>query len=94
MKHRIAISISLFFLTVALFAQRTEKVRVEYTFHAPENISLEEAKRIALERAKIQAIADEFGTVVSQSNTTLVSNRNGESSTDFSSLAESEVKGE
>ena len=41
MKHRIAISISLFFLTVALFAQRTEKVRVEYTFHAPENISLE-----------------------------------------------------
>ena len=59
-----------------------------------ENISLEEAKRIALERAKIQAIADEFGTIVSQSNTTLVSNRNGESSSDFFSLGGSEVKGE
>ena len=90
-----------FFITVCLFlfafpalAQRTEKVRAEYIYHAPENISLEEAKRIALERAKIQAIADEFGTIVSQSNTTMVSNRNGESSTDFFSLGGSEVKGE
>ena len=47
-----------------------------------------------MERSKIQAIADEFGTIVSQSNTTLVSNRNGESSTDFFSLGGSEVKGE
>lgn len=77
-----------------ILAQRTEKVRAEYIYHAPENISLEEAKRIALERAKIQAIADEFGTIVSQSNTTLVSNRNGESSSDFFSLGGSEVKGE
>ena len=77
-----------------ILAQRTEKVRAEYVYHAPENISLEEAKRIALDRAKIQAIADEFGTIVSQSNTTLVSNRNGESSSDFFSLGGSEVKGE
>ena len=77
-----------------ILAQRTEKVRAEYIYHAPENISLEEAKRIALDRAKIQAIADEFGTIVSQSNTTLVSNRNGESSSDFFSLGGSEVKGE
>ena len=69
-------------------------MRAEYIYHAPENVSLEEAKRIALERAKIQAIADEFGTIVSQSNTTLVSNRNGESSSDFFSLGGSEVKGE
>ena len=77
-----------------MMAQRTEKVRAEYTYHAPENVSLEEAKRIALDRAKIQAIADEFGTVVSQSNTTLVTNQNGDSSTDFFSLGSSEVKGE
>ena len=81
-------------MCVDAFPQRTEKVYAEYIYHAPENISLEEAKRIALERAKIQAIADEFGTIVSQSNTTLVSNRNGESSSDFFSLGGSEVKGE
>ena len=94
MIHRLSILVCLCFLCVGAFSQRTEKVRAEYVYHAPENVSLEEAKRIAVERAKIQAIADEFGTIVSQSNTTLVSNRNGESSTDFFSLGGSEVKGE
>ena len=94
MKHRLSIIACLCVLCVGVFAQRTEKVRAEYTYYAPENISLEEAKRIALERAKIQAIADEFGTIVSQSNTTLLSNRNDESSSDFFSLGGSEVKGE
>ena len=94
MIHRLFIIVCLCLLCVGTFAQRTEKVRAEYSYHAPENVSLEEAKRIALERAKIQAIADEFGTIVSQSNTTLVSNRNGESSSDFFSLGGSEVKGE
>lgn len=94
MIHRLFIIVCLCFLCVDAFPQRTEKVYAEYIYHAPENISLEEAKRIALERAKIQAITDEFGTIVSQSNTTLVSNRNGESSSDFFSLGGSEVKGE
>lgn len=94
MLFRFFITICLFLFAFPALAQRTEKVRAEYIYHAPENISLEEAKRIALERAKIQAIADEFGTIVSQSNTTMVSNRNGESSTDFFSLGGSEVKGE
>ena len=94
MIHRLFIIVCLCFLCVDAFPQRTEKVYAEYIYHAPENISLEEAKRIALERAKIQAIADEFGTIVSQSNTTLISNRNGESSSDFFLLGGSEVKGE
>lgn len=81
-------------LSALLFAQRMEKVRASYTYHAPENITLEQAKRTALERAKLQAIADEFGTVVSQSNTTFVNNRNGEGTTDFFSLGGSEVRGE
>ena len=57
-------------------------------------MSVEEAKRTALERAKIQAIADEFGTIVSQSTSTIVSNKNGESDTRFFSLGGSDVKGE
>lgn len=94
MLFRSFIILCLFSFALPVLAQRIEKVRAEYIYHAPENISLEEAKRIALERAKLQAIADEFGTIVSQSNTTMVSNRNGESSTDFFSLGGSEVKGE
>lgn len=87
------IAVGLLFSVVAS-AQKIKKVDAEYIYHAPENVSLEEAKRIALERVKLQAIADEFGTVVSQSNFTTVTNRNGQSDVDFLSLGGSEVKGE
>ena len=76
------------------YSQRTAKVSATYTFYAPETMSVEEAKRVALDRAKIQAIADEFGTVVSQSTTTVISNKNGESDTQFFALGGSDVKGE
>lgn len=81
-------------LSLHLFAQRTEKVTSEYVYHVPDNLSLEEAKQTALERAKVEAIAELFGTVVSQNNFTSISNRNGKSNTDFFSLGGSEVKGE
>lgn len=81
-------------LSIGLSAQEVKTVSGSYEYHAPKNISMEEAERIALERAKLQAIADEFGTLVSQSNFTSVSNRNGESDVDFFSLGGSETKGE
>ena len=76
------------------FAQRTKTVEAEYTYYAPENVTLEEARRTALTRAKLQAIADEFGTIVQQSNTTRIENRNGQSQVDMLSIGDSEVKGE
>lgn len=81
------------FSTVS-FAQKSMKVRAEYTYHAPSNVTLDEAKHIALERAKVQIIAETFGTVVSQNNTTFVRNQNGSSEIDFLSMGGSEVKGE
>lgn len=81
-------------VTTSTFAQKTKTVEGEYTYYAPENVTLENAKRIALDRAKIQALADAFGTIVSQSNSTRIENRNGESTTDFLSIGGSEVKGE
>lgn len=76
------------------FSQRMAKVSATYTYYAPETMSVEEAKRVALDRAKIQAIADEFGTIVTQSNSTIISNKNGQSDTHFFSLGGSDVKGE
>lgn len=76
------------------YSQRTTKVSATYTYYAPETMSIEEAKRVALDRAKIQAIADEFGTIVSQSTSTLVTNKNGESDTQFFALGGSDIKGE
>lgn len=76
------------------FSQKIKTVSGEYTYYVPENIDLEKAKQIALERVKIQLIADEFGTIVSQNNSTTVKNRNGKSDIDFISIGGSEVKGE
>lgn len=75
-------------------AQKSRKVTASYTYYAPENITLEQAKQTALERAQIQAIADAFGTIVTQSNATTVKNRNGKSEISLLSLGASEVKGE
>lgn len=91
---RIAILFMLMLSIVSGYSQRTAKVSASYTYYAPENMSIEEAKRTALDRARIQAIADEFGTIVSQSTSAIVANNNGETDTHFFSLGGSDVKGE
>ena len=78
----------------SLFAQKVKTVSAEYTFYVPETMSVEEAKRTALDRAKIQAIADEFGTIVSQSTSIVISTKNGESDSQFFAIGGSDVKGE
>lgn len=85
---------SLLLSSLTIFAQKLKTVEGEYTYHAPENVTMELAKRTALDRAMIQALADEFGTIVSQSNATRVENQNGQTSIDFLSVGGSEVKGE
>ncbi len=80
--------------TLSLLAQKEQKVVGEYEYVVPSNVSLDVAKRTALERAQVEAIATAFGTVVSQSNTTFVENKNGESSVGMFSLGGSDVRGE
>ena len=86
--------LALWLLTTTAFAQKVKTVEGEYTYYAPENVTMEQAKRTALDRAMIQAIADEFGTIVTQQNATRVENQNGRSDIDFLSIGGSEVKGE
>ena len=88
------ILLGMIFSCFSLFAQKVKTVSAEYSFYAPETMSVEEAKRTALDRAKIQAIADEFGTIVSQSISTVISTKNGESDSQFFTVGGSDVKGE
>lgn len=81
-------------LALQMNAQSIKKVHGEYIYHAPENVTPEQAKQTALQRAKVQALADEFGTVVTQNNATRVENNNGQSDIGMISLGGSEVKGE
>jgi len=77
-----------------IFSQKIEEICGEYTYIIPENVTLEQAKRIAIERAKIEALANKYGTIVSQVNTSHVQTDNEKSNISFSSLGGTEVKGE
>lgn len=92
--YRLLSLICIVSLALPLSAQPLKRVQGDYTYIAPDNISISEAKKTALYRARIQALADEFGTIVSNHTSTIVSNENGNSSIDFSSLGSSLVKGE
>lgn len=80
--------------SICCFSQKIKTVDGEYTYVVPENVNLDKAKYIALERLKIQLIEEEFGATVSQSNSTLVKNNNGKSDVDFVLIGGSEVNGE
>lgn len=71
-------------------AQKIVTVSGEYTYYPPESVTLENARQIAIQRAMVQALADEFGTIVEQSSTTVIAG----SKVDFKSISSSEVKGE
>lgn len=75
-------------------AQRMRTICGECIYPAPSNVSEDEAEKTAIFRAKIQALADEFGTDLNQNNATVVKNDNGQSTIDFKSFSGSEVKGE
>ena len=94
MRFFILVAFCLLAMSSKLVAQKQQKVENIYTYRAPENISVEQAKRIALERAQIDAIATAFGTSILQHNSTLVSNKNGHSDIDFRSISSSDVQGE
>ena len=83
-----------FLVTLSASAQDVQTVEAEYVYEVPEDVSLSAAKQTALEKAKIRAIAETYGTVVSESNTVRMANRNGISSVDFLSISGSDVKGE
>ncbi|MBD5327199.1 MAG: DUF4384 domain-containing protein [Bacteroides sp.] len=79
---------------LGMSAQKIQKISATYTYYAPETMSVEEAKRIAIERAKIKALSDAFGTVVAQNNSSIVYNNHEQSESYFSSHGETAVKGE
>lgn len=81
-------------LSLNSFARKVKTVEGEYTFYAPENLSPAEARRVALDRAMLTAIANEFGTLVSQNSSSIIKNDNSGSENNFFSIGGSEVKGE
>lgn len=77
-----------------LCGQTIHRVNGMYRYVVPEHVSVEAAKITAVERAKIQALADEFGTLISQNTSTIIENRNERSDVLLLSLGSSDVNGE
>jgi len=90
---RTIISIVFLVLTLVCHAQRPVRVSGEYHYVVPENVSITEAKSIAIERSRLEAMAKEFGTYVSQTTTSTVKNIDGNSEADFFSIGGTESKG-
>lgn len=82
------------FSSVMLFAQKEMKVETEFTYHAPLNLSIIEAKNHALEQAKLAIIEEKFGSIVSRTTSTKINNSRGRSNVDIKTLGSSEVRGE
>lgn len=94
MRRTLLFIIGLFCCLGTIQAAKTKTIKAQYTYYAPENVTLEQAKQTALQRARLQGIADEFGTNMNQIGTTIQENVNGESSASVFQLTSSTVKGE
>ena len=67
MKKHFLLLIALLFCT-GIYSQRSVKVCGEIDYVVPETQTQAEAKKTAITQAQLKAIADQFGTVVSQTN--------------------------
>lgn len=91
---RLVIVLSIVFTTLVCVSQKTAKVTAKYTYYVQENVSIEQAKHSALERAKIDAIEKEFGSHVSQVTATSIESSGSDTRTSFTSKGGSEIRGE
>ena len=91
MKRIIPLILFLFSATV-IHAQRVVMVSGEYRYYVPEDISLNQARQIAIDKARNQAIANEFGQVVLQSTTTTIHSSGSKSDVQSDSFASTESK--
>ena len=96
---RIPTAIAILLITISSFAQKTTKVKLDYIYYATASESLARAQEAALEAAKIDAIAQEFGTIVSSVSTSSSfyhqrDNGSTISSDDFYELGSADVRGE
>jgi len=98
MMQRLICSLILVLLPVFVFSQKTEKVKGTAQVEFPDNLTREEVKKQAVEKATIDALERAFGRVVIQGNTTYLSNiqtgKQIETKSAFNTIANTSVRGE
>ena len=94
MSRKVILLLLTMVIPASLFAQSERRVEGEYTYYTPQDVSLESARATAIEQARIQALANEYGTLIEQTTYTRQQNENGNSYINMLALGESTVKGE
>lgn len=94
MKRFLSSALLLFCAFALVYGQSVKTVKGSYTFYGDRNHSPEDCRRLALENARIQALANAFGTMVSQDTYSRDEVAGGRESSFFSQLNSMEVKGE
>ena len=93
-RHLIILIILICFHTTAE-AQKRRSVEATYTYVAAQHESLEEAKRNAVHYAKIEALRNEFGTLVSDASASTIVQKGNTTTEKFVSMSgEGELNGE
>ena len=80
-------------LPLVLWAQ-TRKVSGEYTYYGSPSQTPKEAKAAAVENARVQALAKEFGTLITQNTLQEESRKGNEEHSHIMQISSAEVKGE
>lgn len=92
---KLIVTLFIVLVWVAAFAKPTEKKSVGIgTYHGTRNDSPEFCRNTALERARIEAVREAFGTIVAQSVQSVVMLQNGVEDNHFLALSNSDVCGE
>ena len=86
--------LSLVMFPLLLWGQKVKTISGEHTYYADPNMSVKEATTAAIENARLQAIAHEFGTLLTQNTQQQDKAVNGRETNVFMQLNSMEVKGE
>lgn len=87
------LGILLLFSPLISVAQKVVKVSGEYIYHASKTVSPFQAEKTAVERARMQALAEEFGTQMNDITTTVMQSSSHSSDVALQKISQSEVKG-
>ena len=92
--RRIILSLVFIFIAASLLsALSVVKVKAEYVYVVPSDETDRQASAKALECARLKALADEFGTFVSHSTSTVAANVDGVSAVSIAGLGSSDIAG-
>ena len=83
MKRLITYIVFLMIFAPSIWGQKIKTVEYTYVYHPSHNESMEQAKRNAVNRAKVEALRENFGTVVSGASATSIITKNSMTESKF-----------